>query len=910
MGLAGRGAASIAAGRAAISGHLNSLKEKAIKEVERDQRLASAAFAEQKLRDAQKDFNSVIIEGQDKGMEWMEQRLRTGMANASSLEEQQMWMQGWLKAKDGVQTETEEDARMSFNSAAMAAGEVVSKLQASLEEDAALKAQLIGDGVGVGERVQNWIMAEAMNASPAAFEIDETLPDSLKQTMEAAKSNLVHQLTEKSYGITKQLVAEYNSKVDEANRQQATSQVAADIQSTITGKQTVDQLEAQIQISSDRYLQSMAPAARVDEIKSSVQKSIAALGSGALGLDNVDDMVQRVADLNELTLEGKPLFNKAERLNNMATVYQGANRVMPSIVAGRIERVEQAHMGDTPNAAGKQDTAAALPDIKDELYAEFGIDPAEMTQEQTVLKAIIDTNVEQVQAKYARELLEITKSERAAASWLTGRPAPDSTTEEHTWKGLPSYAVLVDASTMTRDQQFGLKTDLMDVAEGRDEKLAVMNYQPGETIDLDNAPTELVNVAARHLANQLNQGVGQSKSLIKPANDFLLGQLTGGNNREVEFAAKVLAHASPDDGGLWMTWSRDLPTTESHVLAAAVFARSQILNGSIDWSTGKPTIVEPKGGGSLFRLADMNAIVQGMETIMNTRSTQHENEMLIVDGKPQSARVVGHKYMLGFMAKSFGMHTAEVADVDIDKITYPDQSAAVARGMFAEYASSGMEQMDRLFETIRLTNPNAELDQVASATWAYMHSRGWRVRENERGKEQMYFDPHDYYGVEGRDVTQKVASYLDSAIPQELAVQLYAPIRGEGGPPLTQRRWRDYYRAKLIQEGIITDDVQAEDLVAYTLPSSPDRENMIETPPLKAGGAVFGVGIPAGKEAGWRQFGELFNTTGDMTFTTRAGREMTIRAGQPISMLNDLLSHEAVPDPTEKPPYFTQGMTW
>jgi hypothetical protein len=558
--LAGESAALTAATEAQISRRLKAMKEKAVAEVERDQRLHAESAIRMQLQKATKERNDILIEGKDKSAGWTEQRLRAGLTNANSVEEQAIWMGAWERADALVKREDEEQEQMAFNTAARTSAQVISELQMQILEDPSLKAGLIGNGKDIGVRVQDYVLMEAMNASPSAFD----LPENATPIQRDNRNRLIHQLMEGSFQISKRLVSEHNDQIDQANVLSGTNQIGSDLYSTLTGKQDITRFALQLDWAAERYFGSLAEPLRREAVKGTMQDAITKMASGGFGLDAISG----IKDLDEVLnvrFEGRDLFTEVERTAIKAQAIDDSRDGFKSVLQGRIAqwksqnqeevRLEDGSFARRPGNNQMKQLVGSGADseiykIRDKLYREMNLNPNTDNADELALLTTLDAVVQNEVNKGEATVSKTEKQRVASKRWRAGARGM---TGEDVVAGMDTTIATDPGSELTADELITLRADMITAATnaGITGVEMIGNWEGEPITEFTEETRPLWESLAMVEADRYNQGVTWNKHEPIPTAfiDRMENLFADGDQGAIEYATRVIDGLLPGRDG-------------------------------------------------------------------------------------------------------------------------------------------------------------------------------------------------------------------------------------------------------------------------------------------------------------------------------------------------------------------------
>ena len=392
-------------------------QEKMMSSVVAGQFAIRESLQKRRLQDVQNRQIELLARASDHNPEWLFRQARIGFNNSASVEEQAMWSELLLgsrkladKFKVTEEKERQNDIVQQFSMAGQTATVAVSEMVSNLQADSDLQKELMGNGVGIHQRVQDWILSEATDSAPQIFDIDRRDPD--RELKEEQRDQLVAELVEKSLRVGDGLVRLHTDRSESTSFQTGTDLLSAQLLSYFEGKVGADALAESITDTGRLHFNHLPDTERDLKLKQFLADSIEAATAGQFGQDvgDIDERVDALIDLgpyNDLEAVGLRNF-AAERLSGMAVLnYQSL--VQQAQLSRTIEvpllsddGTVQRRSVPNPNAA----TILSLPGddgrseydrLADRAIIEAGldIDPAEMTSVQLdAASRIRDTAIE------------------------------------------------------------------------------------------------------------------------------------------------------------------------------------------------------------------------------------------------------------------------------------------------------------------------------------------------------------------------------------------------------------------------------------------------------------------------------------------------------------------------------------
>lgn len=368
-------------------------QDKIMSQIAAGQAAGQRSMQERRLNDIKQDQQKLLIEAPDHDPEWLFKRVRTSFNNAASQEEQAMWSElligsRSLADKFKISEEKEHDNQIiqQFAMAGQTAQQAVGEMVSTLQQDTELQRELMGNGVGIHQRVQDWILSEAATAAPDIFDIDRSDPD--RELKLEQRDQLIAALVENSLPVGDQLIRQHTGVLDASAFQTGADLLGASLLAFYNGKLGIDSVKESIQSISKLHFNHLPDIEKQQKFKQFLADSIDAATSGQFGSD-VGDIEDKVTSI----INSGP-YNEFEKasLNSMA-----AARLADMATKNYITEVQRATLARTvemPIVGGStlQTTSAPDPNASvtlsipnDEGFSEF-----DRIADQTIIDAGLD----------------------------------------------------------------------------------------------------------------------------------------------------------------------------------------------------------------------------------------------------------------------------------------------------------------------------------------------------------------------------------------------------------------------------------------------------------------------------------------------------------------------------------------
>lgn len=275
--------------------------EQMIQSVRQGTATRHASLQQRRLLTVRNAQNELLLQAERHNPEWLFRQARTGFNNSASAEEQAMWSQLLLGSRQladqfrvsGAQ-EQENDIVQQYAMAGQTATIAVAEMVSNLQSNPDLQRELMGDGVGIHQRVQNWIISAASEAAPEIFKIDRNDPS--RELKEEQRDQLIAELVEKSLGVGDAIVRQHTQRSESTSFQTGTDLIAAQLLSYWEGKIGVQALGKSIEDTGTLHFNHLPEVEQQRKLKIFIADSIAMATSGAFGTD-VGEIENRIAAL-------------------------------------------------------------------------------------------------------------------------------------------------------------------------------------------------------------------------------------------------------------------------------------------------------------------------------------------------------------------------------------------------------------------------------------------------------------------------------------------------------------------------------------------------------------------------------------------------------------------------------------
>jgi hypothetical protein len=347
------GAGSAAAGAlrsvAESKAQLDNLKRQAVArqeaimaEAAAGQEAARASVQQQRITDTRRRMTELISRAEQHDPIWLVRQARLGLVNAPSEEERGEWAGFFMEAQERADKValTEEQARKrqvinQFTVAGQTAQNAIRALGQRLKLDPLLQGQLIGDGTGIHDRVQDWALGEAARVAPELFDIDPDDPD--KELREEQRDAVVTQLISATMPVADDLINQH--RVD---MEQHSADTGADLLlSQLTGyfREDID-VDTLVEVVNDTGTHHFNHLNRVDrerKMKQVIATGIDAALKGRFGHD-VASLEERLRSL----IDRGP-FTEFEKADAQGAINEGLAQLAVNNFTGFVAKAQMEH---------------------------------------------------------------------------------------------------------------------------------------------------------------------------------------------------------------------------------------------------------------------------------------------------------------------------------------------------------------------------------------------------------------------------------------------------------------------------------------------------------------------------------------------------------------------------------------
>ncbi len=766
----GGGIATALQGQARINSRLKTLKEESVRKVERDLNRAARQLQNRRLETAEQARNQLLVEADKHGPEWLERKSRSAMLNASSSEESRLYQPVWQMARQQIQREQEETEQQAFNMASRTTRTVAAQFAQRLAEEPELRAQLIGNGVGIAERVQNFLISESEAASPEAF-LTEGRTGTPAQTQN--RDFLIHSLVQESFGIADSLRRDYDNQVTRSNVILGTQQIEADVSSALSGEQDPKRLSRQLEATLDERFGHAPDALKMDVARSIIRNQLQALAEGAFGLDAVSG-IESAKEVLTIQFKGQNLFTQQEANELSVRLLNTVRKTSRTVMEGEIAQItssldEYITMPDgtvvqrpNPNALALMSEVdpitgtSQLDDAASGLLARMGLLKSDLSSEE----ALIVGDVRALAAGLGADALKLGEDRQLALInhnlVLTGGANGDANDAYQfsmirRTRVTPEAAALDDSLIpLAADEVQALKSELLAIADtdpslGLDrESILAWDGQPldftPENASLNKA------LAISEAALWSDQGVqdqyGVPSELL---NDKLI--MLRGRNLEARLASLIFFD---NLGGGRVGAFEDVITSgslSSQERAALVWSRTVTRLGPGIGSDEISDELRISHIDSILAAPDINEFFR--------RSGDFQEDTPNITALSQAMVDIFSRE--GDFDPELGLRTPFSSNANV---------IAAMQKAFLSGNNAAARFVRQLAFAHKAIQPDATIEETAAHVYSFLHKEGYRWRQ-VNGNMRLVVDPFNYTGNDGDDISDTINfSWLKPFIPE------------------------------------------------------------------------------------------------------------------------------------------------
>lgn len=286
-----------------------------------------------RLEDVQKMANDFVIRSEDHDPIWLMRQARTQMVNAGTVEEAEVWQALFTDAKELADAGKKDAAREreieivnQFALAGQTADIAIKALGDRLKLDPDLQNQMIGDGTGIHDRVQDWSLQEAQRAAPELFDIQPNDPD--RKLKEEQRDGIVVQLIRSSLPIANRLIEQASADMEDASTETGIKLVTAQLTSFLKGGIGIEAMAEALTSAASLHFNHLSSTEIGEKAKDLVGTAMDAAIRGRFGFDisELEPRLTALIDVGPFTIFEQAELKGAveEGLMQMAVTQYGA----------------------------------------------------------------------------------------------------------------------------------------------------------------------------------------------------------------------------------------------------------------------------------------------------------------------------------------------------------------------------------------------------------------------------------------------------------------------------------------------------------------------------------------------------------------------------------------------------------
>lgn len=394
------------------------------------QAAAQQKTEEQKRMDqARNRLMDILSSENSENPTWVMQETGKYMANAATTSERALWFNAWDQARQGTRREAEQleaEARreelLDFAQAGNTAANIAQIAQSELQDNPQLQRELIGNGGGIHNRTQEWLLAEAAQASPEFFNISPD--DPLRDDKLKVRDDLIQQIVKQSIRLGDSLVQQHVQESRTLRQQQAERRFESSSRGWLRGDLTFEDMVAIDETTEREMLGFKTQSERQTDRDRRALHLAQRLGDMEDGITEAEVMER----LNEVT-EAMPHLES--RIGN--AFQERFERNLTDSLLNRVDRIlheQQTSLGTAPvNVA-----VDAIREAAELAAMEIGIpDPDQRTLAHGRMQRMIDRVAGQLTQQESQRLQQVNTETQQWINSATGR----TTNPDQAYKGSP-----------------------------------------------------------------------------------------------------------------------------------------------------------------------------------------------------------------------------------------------------------------------------------------------------------------------------------------------------------------------------------------------------------------------------------------------------------------------------------------
>ncbi len=305
------------------------------------------SMQEVRLDDARKMAADFLIRSDDHDPVWLMRQARTQMVNAPSIEEQAVWEELFVDAKRAADRVELDEAKQrqvdivnQFALAGHTADNAIKALGDRLKLDPDLQDELIGNGTGIHDRVQDWALQEAERVAPELFDISPRDPD--RELKEEQRDAIVVQLIRSSLPVANRLIQQHSGDIEEAAADTGVKLVSSHLTSYFKGDISIEAMSSAINEAGTLHFNHLSSTEQESKFKQVIGTAMDAALKGRFGFD-ISVLEPRLASL----IDNGP-FSPFEQADLQGAVQEGLMQLAVNQYGTLVTRERLTHTMEIP----------------------------------------------------------------------------------------------------------------------------------------------------------------------------------------------------------------------------------------------------------------------------------------------------------------------------------------------------------------------------------------------------------------------------------------------------------------------------------------------------------------------------------------------------------------------------------
>lgn len=737
---------------------LDGLKTQALDRIDRDLRSQAQSFQARRLAGQRKEMLTLSVEAENRGPAWLAGEARSRFENANSAEEQELWQGMFVAAQRAAKAEeadAERDSEMriqqQFSLASHTAHNIITQLGSTLQLDAELRAQLIGDGKGIHSRVQDWVLSEVTAALPDAFVFGPR--DPMVELKKQQRELLTAALLGESSGIADGLVREAADRNQRASFDQGVRQIDSDIYSFLTSDPDVTKLTESTAAVFDEQLNHLPETQKNEVWKKRATDALRGAAQGQLGTE-MGSILSRMETILNMKVGNTDVFTPIERADLTEAVLESARqtsaRLFDSSVAEAISKMSFVATDSLGNNVTVSDPNAILrlgePDAN-------GLSPVDQIANSLIVRMGLADKAED-DMSFAEWLISGEIRGRASDMNRTSREALQRRHGKQenyvsVQAGLPNadindaYAYspitrLISGNGLTAQESSSLRSAVIEASQqmfgGIPEDVASFNgaVLPPRTPENRNLRRAMATVRA---AEWSNPTTAEEYGLPKGFGTEVKALLTSGDPEKV-FDAVAYASALRSEGVLEDLLTQVSAGGETQVGAALLYA-TLLSQGQL------------AGPGEGI---DQNIALQ----VQNILAAGPLEQYLAAPARNEKAKVTNSRVIYVSTINALQQSAPDLKFPDPNRFT-DSQLADIFAAALPDGNATARDVL-RIGQAFAVNHPNADSSTLGVMVVSFLNNRGLKMHVlNDRPI--TVFDPDSHLGEQGKNLNRKVSTF-------------------------------------------------------------------------------------------------------------------------------------------------------